>query len=62
MGLLSAADSAAILIVGLFAGVWVDRARRRSVMIAADLGRAALLLIVAALCGGQRSGAVSRRI
>jgi hypothetical protein len=26
--------------------VWVDRRRRRSVMIAADLGRAALLLIV----------------
>ena len=48
MGLLSAADSVPILIVGLFAGVWVDRVRRRSVMIAADLGRAALLLAVPA--------------
>ena len=46
MGLLSAAESAPTLLVGLFAGVWVDRRRRRSVMIAADLGRAALLLIV----------------
>ena len=46
MGLLSAAESAPTLLVGLFAGVWVDRRRRRSVMIGADLGRAALLLIV----------------
>ena len=46
MGLLSAAGSAPILLVGLFAGVWVDRVRRRPVMIAADLGRAALLLLI----------------
>jgi MFS family permease len=46
MGLLSAAGSAPILLVGLFAGVWVDRVRRRPLMIATDLGRAALLLIV----------------
>jgi MFS family permease len=46
MGLLSAAGSAPILLVGLFAGVWVDRVRRRPVLIAADLGRAALLLII----------------
>lgn len=46
MGLLSAAESAPTLLVGLFVGVWVDRRQRRSVMIAADLGRAALLLIV----------------
>ncbi len=46
MGLLSAAESPPTLLVGLFAGVWVDRRRRRSVMIA-DLGRAGLLLIVA---------------
>ncbi len=31
------------LIVGLFAGAWVDRLRRRPIMIAADLGRAVLL-------------------
>lgn len=46
MGLLSAAGGAPILLVGLFAGVWVDRMRRRPVMIATDLGRAALLLII----------------
>ena len=38
---------------GLFAGVWVDRLRRRPIMIAADLGRAALLgsIPLAALLG-----------
>ncbi|HUG36701.1 MAG TPA: MFS transporter [Candidatus Limnocylindrales bacterium] len=46
MGLLSAASSAPILLVGLFAGVWVDRLRRRPLMIAADVGRAALLLLI----------------
>ncbi len=43
MGVLSAAGSAPSLLVGLFAGVWVDRLRRRPLLIAADLGRAALL-------------------
>jgi len=53
MGLLAAAGGAPILLVGLFAGVWVDRVRRRPVMIATDLGRAALLLVipVAAVAG-----------
>src|SRR5919204_4306656 len=46
MGLLAASGSAPVLLVGLFAGVWVDRRRRRPVMIATDLGRAALLLLV----------------
>jgi MFS family permease len=46
MGLLSAAGGAPILLVGLFTGVWVDRVRRRPVMIATDLGRAGLLLII----------------
>ncbi len=32
--------------IGLFAGVWVDRLRRRPLMIWADLGRAALLLSI----------------
>ena len=56
MGLLSAAGGAPILLVGLFAGVWVDRVRRRPVMIATDLGRAVLLLIVplAAVVGALR--------
>ena len=46
MGLLSAASSAPVLLVGLLAGVWVDRLRRRPVLIAADIGRAVLLLTV----------------
>jgi MFS family permease len=43
MGLLAAAGKAPFLLVGLLAGVWVDRLRCRSVMVTADLGRAALL-------------------
>ena len=39
VGLLTAASTAAFLIVGLPAGVWVDRLRRRWVMMAADFGR-----------------------
>lgn len=46
MGLLRAAETAPILVVGLIAGVWVDRLRRRPVLIAADLGRAFVLLTV----------------
>ncbi|KPV45827.1 hypothetical protein SE17_44005, partial [Kouleothrix aurantiaca] len=46
MGLLGAASTAPLLILGLFAGVWVDRVRRRPLMIAADLGRALLLLSI----------------
>ena len=33
-------------VLGLFAGVWVDRRRRRPILIGADLGRAALLASV----------------
>jgi MFS family permease len=43
MGLLSGAGAAAILIFGLAAGAWVDRLRRRPILIFADLGRAAIL-------------------
>jgi MFS family permease len=46
MGVLTAAGSAPALLVGLFAGVWVDRLRRRPVLIATDVGRAALLLLI----------------
>jgi len=53
MGILSALNGIAVLVFGLFAGVWVDRLRRRPIMIAADLGRAALLgsIPLAALLG-----------
>ncbi|HYH92665.1 MAG TPA: MFS transporter [Candidatus Saccharimonadales bacterium] len=36
-------DLAALLVVGLVAGAWVDRLKRRPVLIGADLGRAVLL-------------------
>jgi MFS family permease len=39
VGVLTAASTAAFLLVGLPAGAWVDRLRRRPVMITADLGR-----------------------
>src|SRR5205809_3838357 len=43
MGVLSALGSAAVLLIGLFAGVWVDRLHRRPILIITDLGRALLL-------------------
>lgn len=43
VGLLTAAQFAAFLLVGLPAGAWVDRMRRRPLMVAADLARALLL-------------------
>lgn len=46
MGLLAAAEHAAFLLIGLPAGVWVDRMRRRPLMIKADLARALLLATV----------------
>lgn len=46
MGLLAALGGAPVLLVGLQAGVWVDRLRRRPMLIAADLLRALLLLSV----------------
>lgn len=46
MGFLSAANSLPVLIFGLVAGVWVDRLRHRPILIAADLGRALLLVSI----------------
>jgi Na+/melibiose symporter-like transporter len=43
VALLNAAKLAPGLVVGLFAGVWVDRLRRRPVMILMDIGRAITL-------------------
>lgn len=43
MGLLAACGLLPGFLFGLAAGAWVDRLRRRPVLIAADLGRAALL-------------------
>lgn len=46
LGVLNAAQAAPALALGLFAGAWLDRRRRRPVMIAADFGRAAVLLTI----------------
>ena len=57
-GFLQAIQAGPVLVTGLFAGVWVDRLRRRPVMIAADLARAALLLSIpaAAFAGALKMG------
>ncbi len=49
MGLLNAADNAAFLLVGLIAGAWVDRWRKRKVMILADLVRLVAVGVVPVL-------------
>jgi len=46
MGVLGAAQFLPRLVFGLVAGAWVDRMRRRPVMIVADVGRAVLLASV----------------
>jgi len=53
MGLLGATSGIPTLLFGLLVGVWIDRHRRRPVLIATDLGRAALLLTIpfAAIAG-----------
>ena len=43
MGVIAALGSAVVLLISLPAGVWVDRLRRKPIMIAADLGRALLV-------------------
>ena len=53
MGILNAMELAPGFLVGLFAGAWVDRLRRRPLLIGADLGRALVLssIPLAALLG-----------
>lgn len=53
MGILSAAQTAPAVLFGLFAGVWADRARRRPLLIGANLARALLIgsIPVAAMLG-----------
>jgi MFS family permease len=46
VGILRAVELGAALVVGLVAGAWVDRLRRRPVLIWSDLGRAAILATV----------------
>ena len=54
MGILSGAGASTVLVFGLFAGAWVDRLRRRPILIAADLGRAAVLAVVPAAAAFSR--------
>ena len=51
MGVLAAAGSIPSLLVGVPAGVWVDRRKRRSILISSSLGRAVLLLVIPAAAG-----------
>ena len=53
MGLLGIAGSLPNFLFGLFAGVWVDRVRRRPILVGADIGRAILFasIPVAAFLG-----------
>lgn len=46
MGVLAALGSLPVLLIGLPAGAWIDRLRRRPVLIAADVGRALLLVSI----------------
>jgi MFS family permease len=46
MALLVVSASLAVLLVGFFAGAWVDRLRRRPLLILADAARAVLLLSI----------------
>jgi len=48
-GLLGAAGTLPFLLLGLLVGVWVDRRQRRSVLILADLGRGAIIGMIALL-------------
>lgn len=46
MGILTAVEALPTLLLGLLAGAWIDRTRRRHILIAADIGRAGLLLFI----------------
>jgi MFS family permease len=46
MGLLTMATNLPALLFSLFTGVWVDRVRRRVLMISCDIGRFALLVTI----------------
>ncbi len=46
LGVLRAVSSLPVLLLGLLAGVWVDRARRRPIMIFCDVARLVLLMSI----------------
>lgn len=49
MGLLRALETVPILLFSLLVGVWIDRVRRRALVVASNLGRALLLGLIPAL-------------
>jgi MFS family permease len=46
MGVLTAASGVPVLVLGFLAGAWVDRLRKKPVMMAMDLGRALVLMAI----------------
>src|SRR5215212_2790940 len=46
MGVLRAAGTCPALLFGFVAGVWIDRLRRRPILMVADIGRALLLAVI----------------
>ena len=54
LGLLRTAEFLPFIVLTLLAGTWVDRRRRRPLMVAANLARAALLLAVPLLAWADR--------
>lgn len=46
MSILRAISGVAVLLLGLYAGLWVDRLRRRPILIVADLARAVCLAVI----------------
>jgi predicted MFS family arabinose efflux permease len=54
MGVLAALTTLPFVLVGPLVGVWADRARRRPLLVAADVGRTALLAAVPALALAHR--------
>lgn len=50
-GLTATADTAAFLLIGLPAGAWADRLRRRPILVTADLARAVLVSTIPAAAG-----------
>ena len=54
MGVLAAVESLPALLFSLFAGVWIDRRRRRPILMMADMGRALLLILVPVLAWNGR--------
>ncbi|WP_372699730.1 MFS transporter [Arthrobacter sp. JSM 101049] len=61
-GLVSAARWAPYLLFGLVAGIWVDRFSRRTVLVAADLGRGVLLAALCVVADAARRGRRDLRV